>query len=121
MPAPHRCVMPMAFHAASVKSLRGFKAMAGVRGGGALAYTLPRETDGQSAVLNRIYIVVGTLAIIILAAAFIAPNFIRWSDYRGRMEELATGMLGTPVTVRGDIEFTLLPQPRLHFDDVLFG
>lgn len=71
--------------------------------------------------LNRIYIIVGTLAIIVLAGAFIAPNFIRWSDYRGRMEELATGMLGTPVTVRGDIDFTLLPQPRLRFSDVLVG
>jgi hypothetical protein len=72
-------------------------------------------------VLNRIYIVVGMLAIIVLAGAFIAPNFVRWSDYRGRMEELATDMLGTPVTVRGDIDFTLLPQPRLRFSDVLVG
>ncbi|MET3924776.1 AsmA family protein [Devosia sp. 2618] len=71
--------------------------------------------------LNRIYIVVGLLAIVVLAGAFIVPYFIQWSDYRGRMEELATSVLGTPVTVRGDIEFTLLPQPRLHFNDVLVG
>ena len=71
--------------------------------------------------LNRIYIIVGMLAIIVLAGAFIAPNFVRWSDYRGRMEELATEMLGTPVTVRGEIDFTLLPQPRLRFSDVLVG
>jgi hypothetical protein len=72
-------------------------------------------------VLNRIYIVVGMLAIIVLAGAFIAPHFIRWSDYRGRMEELATSVLGTPVTVRGDIDDTLLPHPRLRFSDVLVG
>lgn len=71
--------------------------------------------------LNRIYIIVGMLAIIVLASAFIAPHFIRWSDYRARMEELATSVLGTPVTVRGDIEFTLLPQPKLHFENVLVG
>ena len=71
--------------------------------------------------LNRIYIVVGLLAIIVLAGAFIVPHFIRWSDYRGRMEELATNMLGTPVTVRGEIDFMLLPQPRLRFSDVLVG
>ncbi|MDF2798222.1 MAG: AsmA family protein [Devosia sp.] len=71
--------------------------------------------------LNRIYIVIGTLAIIVLAGAFIAPHFIRWSDYRGRMEELATSVLGTPVTVRGDIAFSLLPHPRLEFSDVLVG
>ncbi|WP_172123645.1 MULTISPECIES: AsmA-like C-terminal region-containing protein [unclassified Devosia] len=71
--------------------------------------------------LNRIYIIIGTLAIIVLAGAFIAPYFIRWSDYRGRMEELATSVLGTPVTVRGDIAFSLLPNPRLEFSDVLVG
>lgn len=71
--------------------------------------------------LNRIYIIVGMLAIIVLAGAFIAPRFVQWGDYRGRMEELATGVLGTPVTIRGDIEFALLPQPRLTFTNVLVG
>lgn len=73
------------------------------------------------AVLNRIYIIVGVLAIIVLGGAFIAPHFVRWSDYRLRMEELASNVLGTPVTVRGDIEFSLLPQPRLAFSNVLVG
>jgi len=72
-------------------------------------------------VLNRIYIIVGLLAIIVLAGAFIAPRFIQWGDYRGRMEELATGVLGTPVTIRGDISFSLLPQPSLKLADVLVG
>jgi hypothetical protein len=72
-------------------------------------------------VLNRIYIIVGMLAIIVLAGAFLAPRFVQWGDYRGRMEELATGVLGTPVTIRGDIEFSLLPQPRLSFTNVLVG
>jgi hypothetical protein len=72
-------------------------------------------------VLNRIYIVVGLLAIIVLAGAFIAPRFIQWSDYRDRMEELATGVLGADVTIRGDIAFSLLPTPRLEFSDVVVG
>ncbi|WDR03822.1 AsmA family protein [Devosia algicola] len=71
--------------------------------------------------LNRIYIVIGLLAIMALAAAFIAPRFIQWSDYRDRMEILASGVLGTEVSIRGDIEFSLLPQPRLHFADVIVG
>ncbi|UJW86726.1 AsmA family protein [Devosia sp. SL43] len=71
--------------------------------------------------LNRIYIIVGMLAIIVLAGAFLAPRFVHWGDYRGRMEQLATGVLGTPVTIRGEIEFSLLPQPRLSFTDVLVG
>ncbi len=79
------------------------------------------NSDDPRAVLNRIYIVVGMLAIIVLGGAFIAPYLIQWGDYRTRMEELATGVLGTPVTIRGDIAFALLPQPRLSFTDVLVG
>ena len=72
-------------------------------------------------VLNRIYIVVGLLAILALAGAFIAPRFIQWSDYRDRMEVLAEGVFGAEVTIRGDIDFALLPEPRLSFSDVVIG
>src|SRR3954465_13863539 len=61
------------------------------------------------------------LAILVLAAAFIVPRFVQWSDYRERMEALASELLGTEVVIRGDIEFSLLPQPRLSFSDVLVG
>ncbi|MHA6297671.1 AsmA family protein [Devosia sp. CAU 1758] len=71
--------------------------------------------------LNRIYIVVGMFAILVLAGAFIAPRFIQWGDYRDRMEVLASGVLGADVTIRGDISFSLLPSPRLAFSDVVVG
>ncbi len=71
--------------------------------------------------LNRIYIVVGTLAILVLAGAFILPRFVQWGDYRDRMEVLATTVLGADVNIRGGIEFSLLPQPRLLFSDVVVG
>lgn len=71
--------------------------------------------------LNRIYIIVGIIAIVALAGAFIAPRFIQWSDYRDRMELLAEGVFGTDVTIRGDIDFALLPAPRLSFSDVVIG
>ncbi len=71
--------------------------------------------------LNRIYIVVGTLAILILAGAFVLPHFVQWGDYRDRMEVLASTVLGADVKIRGGIEFSLLPQPRLHFSDVVVG
>lgn len=71
--------------------------------------------------LNRIYIVVGIFAIVVLSGAFIAPRFIQWSDYRDRMEDLASGVLGADVTIRGDISFSLLPTPQLEFSDVIVG
>lgn len=71
--------------------------------------------------LNRIYIIVGLIAIVALAGAFIVPRFIHWGDYRDRMEMLAESVFGTEVTIRGDIDFALLPAPRLAFSDVVIG
>jgi hypothetical protein len=72
-------------------------------------------------VLNRLYIVVGVLAILLLGAAFVMPAFIPWDNYRDRLAEIASGVLGAPVRVEGDIHFTLLPQPRLEFAEVSSG
>jgi len=72
-------------------------------------------------VLNRIYIAVGLFAILVLGAAFLVPRFIQWGDYRDRMEELAASVLGTDVRIEGDIQFDLLPQPRLIMTDVAVG
>ena len=71
--------------------------------------------------LNRVYIVVGVLAILALSAAFIVPRFVQWGDYRARMETMATRLLGAEVVIRGDIDFTLLPTPRLKFTSVAVG
>lgn len=71
--------------------------------------------------LNRLYIVVGVLAIMTIAAAFLVPRFIAWGDYRERMQEVAGEVFGAPVEIAGEIEFTLLPQPQLRFADVIVG
>jgi hypothetical protein len=72
-------------------------------------------------VLNRLYIVVGVLAILALGAAFVLPSFIPWGDYRDRLAEIAGEVLGAPVRIEGDIHFSLLPQPRLEFAGVSAG
>lgn len=71
--------------------------------------------------LNRLYIVVGLLAIAAIAAAFIVPRFIEWGDYRDRMQEIASEVFGAPVQITGEIEFSLLPQPQLRFADIVVG
>ena len=71
--------------------------------------------------LNRLYIVIGVLAILVLGAAFIVPRLIPWGDYRGRMEALASGALGTEVRINGDIRFALLPEPHLVLNEVSIG
>lgn len=71
--------------------------------------------------LNRLFIVVGTLAILLLAAAFLVPGFVPWSNYRANLEAMATEAAGQPVRIAGDIHFTLLPEPYLEFEDVSLG
>ncbi len=71
--------------------------------------------------LNRLYIVLGVLAILALAAAFIVPSFIPWGAYRDRMAAIAGEVLGAPVRIDGEVKFTLLPQPRLQFSEVSAG
>lgn len=71
--------------------------------------------------LNRLFIVVGVLAIFALAAGFIAPLFVDWSGYRERMEAMGAEVMGTDVVINGDIDVTLLPQPKLRFADVVVG
>ncbi|MBK8083156.1 MAG: AsmA family protein [Devosia sp.] len=71
--------------------------------------------------LNRLYIVVGVLAILALAAAFVVPSLVDWGLYRERMAAIAGEVLGAPVRIEGDVKFTLLPQPRLEFAGVSAG
>ncbi|KQU99217.1 AsmA family protein [Devosia sp. Root105] len=71
--------------------------------------------------LNRLYIVVGVIAILLLAAAFVVPSFIPWGQYRDRLAAIAGEVLGTPVRIEGDVSFSLLPQPKLTFSNVSAG
>ncbi|MDB2384187.1 AsmA family protein, partial [bacterium] len=71
--------------------------------------------------LNRLYIVIGALAIFILAAGFVAPQFIDWTSYRARLETLVETNLGTDVTIAGDFSFSLLPQPVMKIGQTFIG
>ena len=71
--------------------------------------------------LNRLFVIVGFLVILAIGAAFVVPRFIQWSDYRPRLEAMATEAFGTPVQITGDISLNLLPQPRLVFTKVRVG
>lgn len=71
--------------------------------------------------LNRLYILVGTLIIVVLVAAFALPSLVSWQHYRGNIEQAATQFLGQPVSLSGAAEFRLLPFPRFEFLDVQVG
>ena len=71
--------------------------------------------------LNRLFVIVGFLVILAIGGAFVIPRFITWSDYRPRLEAMATQAFGTPVEITGDISLNLLPQPLLVFTKVRVG
>lgn len=71
--------------------------------------------------LNRLFIVVGVIAIALIAAGFVVPSFVDWSGYRERIETIGAEVLGTDVAINGDIDVSFLPQPRLSFADVVVG
>ncbi|MGV3491199.1 MAG: AsmA family protein [Devosia sp.] len=71
--------------------------------------------------LNRLFIIVGVVAILAIAAAFVAPSFIPWGEYRERLAAIASEVFGEPVRIEGDIAFTLLPSPKLQFSGVSAG
>jgi uncharacterized protein involved in outer membrane biogenesis len=72
-------------------------------------------------VLNRLFIVIGAIAILAIAGAFVVPRLIPWNNYRAGMEAAASEALGAPVGIKGDIHFQLLPQPLLSLGDVSVG
>lgn len=71
--------------------------------------------------LNRLFVIIGFLVILAIGGAFLVPRFIQWSDYRPRLEAMATQAFGTQVEITGDISMTLLPQPLLVFTKVRVG
>lgn len=71
--------------------------------------------------LNRLFVTIGLLVILAIAAAFLVPRFIQWGDYRERLEAMAGKAFGTEVAIEGDIHLTLLPQPELEFTNVRVG
>lgn len=71
--------------------------------------------------LNRLYIAVGMLAILLIAAAFVVPSFVNWTAFRADLAAVASEVTGKPVQISGDVRFTLLPQPRLVFSGVSVG
>lgn len=72
-------------------------------------------------VLNRLFIVIGVLAILALSAAFAVPRLVQWGQYRDRIEAAASEALGTKVEIVGDIHFSLLPSPQLQLSHVVVG
>lgn len=56
-----------------------------------------------------------------ILAAFAAPFFIDWNQWRPQLEAQASALAGSRVTISGNIDLTLLPTPAFVLRDVSLG
>lgn len=68
--------------------------------------------------MNRFLLLMGSLLLLALTTALIAPRFVDWSNYTDVIEEQASRVLGREVHVSGAVDLRFLPMPRITFSDV---
>jgi uncharacterized protein involved in outer membrane biogenesis len=71
--------------------------------------------------LGRLLATLATILILLLGAAFALPAFVDWNRYRSGIEKTASALLGQKVSILGDIDIVLLPQPHLRASSVASG
>jgi uncharacterized protein involved in outer membrane biogenesis len=64
--------------------------------------------------LGRLIVTLATLVVLLLGAAFVAPAFTDWNAYRSDIEQAASALLGRKISIVGDIDIALLPEPHLR-------
>jgi uncharacterized protein involved in outer membrane biogenesis len=65
-------------------------------------------------------LLIGLIAagVLLVAAVLIAPSFIDWNAHKKQISSLVREATGRELTIRGDIDVTLLPSPALRVEDV---
>src|SRR5208282_4914863 len=71
--------------------------------------------------LGRLLATLATILILVLGAAFAVPAFIDWNTYRSGIEKSASAILGRKVSILGDIDIVLLPEPHIRAGKIAAG
>ena len=69
--------------------------------------------------MGRLLVTLGTFLVLLLAAASVAPALMDWKAYRPDIEQAASALLGRKISITGDIDIALLPEPHLHAKKVV--
>ncbi len=69
--------------------------------------------------MGRLLVTLGMFLVLLLAAASVAPALMDWKAYRPDIEQAATALLGRKISIIGDIDIALLPEPHLHAKKVV--
>lgn len=71
--------------------------------------------------MQTVLLSLATAVILAVVAAFAAPAYIDWTQWRATFETQAARAVGAPVVIRGPIEAEVLPIPKLVLHDVSIG
>ncbi|MBT9373088.1 AsmA family protein [Rhizobium sp. CSW-27] len=71
--------------------------------------------------LGRVLLIGSGLFVVLLIAALLAPYLVDRSVVRNVLEKQISGLMQSPVTIRGAIDFQLLPFPSLKLAEVRVG
>lgn len=71
--------------------------------------------------MRKIFIGLGVVVVVLIAAAFVVPMFIPTETYREEIASRVREATGRELVIKGDIEFTILPSPGLTVNDVAFA
>ena len=71
--------------------------------------------------MKKLAIAVAGLLVVLVAALLIGPNFIDWNRYKGSFTAAVEEATGRKLTIAGNLNLRLLPQPTLAARDVRFA
>jgi uncharacterized protein involved in outer membrane biogenesis len=71
--------------------------------------------------MRKLWIGLLVLAILLFAAILIVPSFFDWNAHKKRIAAAVLEATGRELTIRGDIDVTILPSPGLRVADVRFA
>lgn len=71
--------------------------------------------------MRKIFIGLGVVVVLLVAAAFVVPMFIPTETYKDEIASRVRDATGRDLVIKGDIKFTILPTLGLTVNDVAFA
>lgn len=68
--------------------------------------------------VKKLLIGICAVGVLLVAAILVAPSFIDWNAHKKQISELVREETGRDLTIRGNIDVTILPSPALRVEDV---
>ena len=68
--------------------------------------------------MKKLLIGLVAVAVLLVAAVLIAPSFIDWNAHKKQISALVRDATGRELTIRGNIDVTILPSPALRVENV---